>query len=67
MSEVLAFPVKKGLLMNYMGYNLPEGLAIEKSTQSSFKKGLIDYRALAVADTQIIIDEAFVKLTKDAD
>ena len=48
----------------YLGYNLPEGLGIEKSTQSSFKKGLIDYRALAVADTRVIIDEAFVKLTK---
>ena len=56
-----------GNFAKYMGYNLPEGLAIEKSTQSSFKKGLIDYRALAVADTQIIIDEAFVKLTKDSD
>lgn len=48
----------------YMGYNLPEGVAIEASTQSSFKKGLIDYRALAIADSKPIIDEAFVKIYK---
>lgn len=46
----------------YMGYNLPEGIAIEKSTQSSFSRGLIDYRAMAIADCKPIIGEAFVKL-----
>lgn len=47
----------------YMGYNMPEGIAVEKSTQSSFKSGLIDYRALAVADTKCIVPEAFVVAT----
>lgn len=50
----------------YLGYNLPEGIAIEVSTQSSFRKGLIDYRALAIADCKPIVDEAFVKLEKAA-
>ena len=49
----------------YMGYNLPEGIAIEKSTQSSFKNGLIDYRAMAIADCKPIIGEAFVKLAAE--
>lgn len=48
----------------YMGYNLPEGIAIEASTQSSFKKGLIDIRALAIADCKPIVDEAFIKIYK---
>lgn len=47
----------------YMGYNLPEGIAIESSTQSSFKSGLIDYRAMAIADCKPIVGEAFVKLS----
>jgi len=46
----------------YMGYNLPEGIAIESSTQSGFTRGLIDYRAMAIADTKPIIGDAFVKL-----
>ncbi|MCL2766686.1 MAG: phage major capsid protein [Peptococcaceae bacterium] len=46
----------------YLAYNLPEGIAIERSDQSGFTKGLIDYRALAIADTQVIIQEAFIKL-----
>ena len=53
-----------GNFAQYMGYNLPQGIAIEASTQSSFKKGLIDYRAMAIADTKPIIEEAFVKITK---
>ena len=48
----------------YMGYNLPEGIAVEASTQSSFKSGRIDYRAMAIADCKPIVDEAFVKLYK---
>lgn len=44
----------------YMGYNMPEGIAVEKSTESSFKSGLIDYRAMAIADTKCIVPEAFV-------
>src|SRR5699024_7227528 len=30
---------------NYMGVNIPEGLMLEVSRESSFKSGLIDYRA----------------------
>lgn len=47
---------------NYMGYNLPEGIAIEVSRESSFRKGLIDYRAMAIADCKPIVTDAFVKL-----
>lgn len=49
---------------NYLGYNLANGIAVESSTQSSFKSGLIDYRGMAIADTKVIVDEAFVKITK---
>ena len=49
---------------NFMGYNLPQGIALEASTQSSFKSGRIDYRALAIADCKPIVQEAFVKLYK---
>ena len=48
----------------YMAYNLPGGVAIESSRESSFKYGLVDYRALAVADCKPIVTEAFVKLSK---
>jgi len=51
---------------HYMGYNLPEGIAVEASTQSSFKSGRIDYRALAIADCKPIVEEAFIKLYKAA-
>ena len=47
----------------YMGYNLPSGIVIENSRESSFKSALIDYRALAIADCKPIIAEAFVKLS----
>ena len=46
----------------YMGYNLADGIALERSDQSSFKSGKVDYRALAIADCKPIVDEAFVKL-----
>ncbi|EIM5207159.1 phage major capsid protein, partial [Staphylococcus pseudintermedius] len=36
---------------------------LESSRESSFRSGLIDYRALAIADTRLLVDEAFVKLT----
>ncbi len=48
----------------YLGYNLPGGIVVEASRESSFKSGLIDYRALAVADCKPIVAEAFVKLEK---
>lgn len=50
----------------YLGYNLPEGIIIEVSRESSFKSGLVDYRALAIADTKPIVAEAFVKLHEAA-
>ena len=49
---------------NYMAYNLPSGIVIETSRESSFKNGLIDYRAMAIADCKPILKEAFVKLVK---
>ena len=48
----------------YMGYNIAEGIAVEVSRESSFKSGLIDYRAMAIADCKPIAPEAFVKLTR---
>lgn len=53
-----------GNYKKYLGYNMPDGIAIEASRESSFKKGLIDYRALAIADCKPIVNEAFVKLGK---
>lgn len=47
---------------NYMGFNMPEGLMLEVSRESSFRSGLIDYRAMAIADTKPLVDEAFIKL-----
>lgn len=47
----------------YMGYNMPQGLMLEVSRESSFRSGLIDYRAMAIADTKPLVEEAFVKLS----
>ena len=47
----------------YYGYNMPNGIAVESSTQSSFKSGKVDYRGMAIADCKPIVDEAFIKLT----
>lgn len=49
---------------NFMAYNLPSGIVIESSRESSFKSALIDYRALAIADCKPILKDAFVKLSK---
>jgi HK97 family phage major capsid protein len=48
----------------YVGWNLANGIMIEVSRESSFKSGLIDYRALAIADTQVLVAEAFAKLSE---
>ena len=48
---------------SYMSYNLPSGVVVETSRESSFKRGLIDYRAIAIADCKPLVKEAFVKLT----
>lgn len=50
--------------LSYMGYNLPEGIVVEVSRESSFRKGLIDYRAMAIADTKPLVGEAFIKISK---
>lgn len=50
--------------LNYMGYNLPQGIIIETSRESSFKSGLIDYRALAIADTKPLVGEAFIRMSR---
>jgi len=47
----------------YYGINMPEGIAIESSRESGFTSGLIDYRALCIADAKPIVPAAFVKLT----
>lgn len=51
-----------GNYAKYLGYNLPDGIVIDVSKDSSFKKGLIDYRAMAIADCKPIVADAFVKL-----
>lgn len=51
----------------YMSYNLPQGILIESSRESSFKFGLIDYRAIAIADCKPLLKEAFVLLTSNLD
>lgn len=51
-----------GNYSKYLGYNMPDGIMIDMSKDSSFKKGLYDYRALAIADCKPIVEEAFVKL-----
>lgn len=53
-----------GNFAKYLGYNMPEGIVIEASRESSFKKGVIDYRALAIADSKPIVADAFVKLSQ---
>ena len=55
-----------GNCAQYLGYNMPEGIAIEVSRESGFRKGLVDYRALAIADCKPIVADAFVKLYKAA-
>lgn len=49
---------------NYFGYNMPAGVAVESSTQSSFKSGRVDVRGLSIADCKPLVTEAFVKITK---
>lgn len=53
-----------GNFAKYMGYNIPDGIVVETSRESGFRKGLIDYRAMAIADCKPIVTEAFVKLYK---
>lgn len=46
----------------YYGVNIPQGVAVEMSKESGFTSGLIDYRALCIADGKPIVPGAFVKL-----
>src|SRR5699024_7571767 len=46
----------------YYGVNIPDGIMVETSRESSFRSGLIDYRAVAVADCKPLVEEAFVKI-----
>ena len=75
--KVLGFPVViddniadntvyLGNFRKFFGYNLPEGITVESSRESSFKKGVVDYRAMAIADCKPLVAEAFVKLSKAA-
>ena len=46
----------------YYGVNIPQGVAVEMSRESGFTSGLIDYRALCIADGKPIVPSAFVKI-----
>ena len=46
----------------YYGVNIPQGVAVEVSRESGFTSGLIDYRALCIADGKLIVQGAFVKV-----
>lgn len=48
----------------YYGFNMPAGIAIDMSRDSSFKSGLVDYRALCVCDAKCIVAEAFTRISK---
>lgn len=47
----------------YYVLNVPAGIAVETSRDSGFTSGLIDFRALCIADGRVIVPEAFIKLT----
>ncbi len=51
-----------GNFKKYYGFNLADGINIEKSTESSFKKNLIDFKATAIADCKPLVQEAFIKM-----
>lgn len=55
-----------GDFANGYALNLPNGIAVESSDQSSFKSGRVDYRALAVADAKPLNAEAFASITINA-
>lgn len=51
---------------SYYGLNMPQNILVEVSRDSSFRKGLIDYRVLAIADGKPIVPEAFVQIAPAA-
>lgn len=46
----------------HYGVNIPQGVAVEVSRESGFTSGLIDFRALCIADGKPIVPGAFVKI-----
>ena len=46
----------------YYGVNIPQGVAVEVSRESGFTSGLIDFRALCIANGKPIVPGAFVKV-----
>ena len=50
----------------YYGVNIPAGVAVEVSRESGFTSGLIDFRALCIADGKPIVPGAFVKIEVEA-
>lgn len=50
----------------YYGVNIPQGVAVEVSRESGFTSGLIDFRALCIADGKPIVPGAFVKVEVQA-
>ena len=71
--KILGFPVviddnlPDGVILfgnfSFLGCNMPSGIVVETSRESSFKRGLIDYRAICLADTKPLLKDAFVKMT----
>lgn len=55
-----------GDFKDYYAVNIANGIAVESSTESSFKSGRVDYRALAVADAKPLATEAFVQIAINA-
>lgn len=47
---------------SYIAYNLPQGITLDSSDHSGYRSGLIDFRAIAIADCKPIVDEAFIKI-----
>jgi HK97 family phage major capsid protein len=46
----------------FHGANIPQGAAVEVSRKIGFTNGLIDYRALTIADGKPIVPAVFVKI-----
>lgn len=55
-----------GDFKDYYAVNIANGIAVESSTESSFKSGRVDYRAIAVADAKPLATEAFVQIAINA-
>jgi HK97 family phage major capsid protein len=51
---------------NFLAFNLPLSISVEKSLESSFKQNLVDFKAVMIGDVQVIIADAFVKLSQAA-